>query len=109
MRSRIAKVHEHAVAHVFRYEPAERLHRLGDALLIGGDDLAQVLRVHTRRECCRTDEVREHDRDLTTLGSVLGLRLNYGDRLRDCLISANKLANGREHLSPMAKGHTDVL
>jgi hypothetical protein len=46
---------------------------------------------------------------LAALGSVLGLRLNYGDRPRDCLISANKLANCREHPSPMAKGHTDVL
>ena len=47
----IAEVHEHAIAHVLRYEPAKALHSLGDAFLIGGDDLAQVLRVHTRREC----------------------------------------------------------
>ena len=38
---------------------------------VGGNDLAQVLRVHARRECCRTDEVREHHRDLATLGGVL--------------------------------------
>ena len=72
---RIAEVHEHAVAHVLRYEPAEALHGLGDALLIGGDDLAQVLRVHARRECRRTDKVREHHGDLAALGGVLGLRL----------------------------------
>jgi hypothetical protein len=36
---------------------------LGDALLIGQNDLAQVLRVHTRRKCRRTDEVREHHRE----------------------------------------------
>ena len=57
MGLRIAEVHQHAVAHVLRYEPAEALHSLGDALLIGRNDLAQVLRVHARRECCRTDEV----------------------------------------------------
>ena len=72
---RIAEIDQHAVAHVLRYEPAEALHSLGDALLIGGNDLAQVLRVHARRERCRTDEVREHHRDLAALGGVLGLRL----------------------------------
>ena len=71
MGLRIAEVHEHAVAHVLRHEPAEALHSLGDALLIGGNDLAQVLRVHARRECRRADEVREHHRDLAALGSVL--------------------------------------
>jgi hypothetical protein len=45
--------------------------RLGDTLLIGPDDLAQVLRVHAGGEGCRTDKVREHDRDLTTLGSIM--------------------------------------
>ena len=49
MGLRIPEIHEHAVAHVLRDEPAEALHGLGDALLIGGNDLAQVLRVHTRR------------------------------------------------------------
>ena len=47
---RIAEVHKHAVAHVLCYEPAEALHSFGDALLIGGNDLAQVLRVHAGRE-----------------------------------------------------------
>ena len=37
---RIAEVHQHAVAHVLRDEPAEAPHSLGDALLIGGNDLA---------------------------------------------------------------------
>ena len=72
VRLRIAEIHEHAVAHVLRYEPAEALHGLGDAFLIGGNDLAQVLRVHARGERCRTDEVREHHRDLAALGGVLG-------------------------------------
>ena len=40
MRLRIAEIDQHAVAHVLRYEPAEALHSLGDALLIGGNDLA---------------------------------------------------------------------
>ena len=67
----IAEIDQHAVAHILRHEPAEALHSLGDAFLIGGNDLAQVLRVHARGECCRTDEVREHHRDLAALGGVL--------------------------------------
>ena len=50
MRLRIPKIHQHAVAHVLRDEAAEALHSIGDAFLIGGNDLAQVLRVHARGE-----------------------------------------------------------
>jgi hypothetical protein len=46
---RIAKIHEHPVAHVLRYEAAEALHGLRDALLIGGNDLAEVFRVQAGR------------------------------------------------------------
>ena len=51
----ITKVHEDTVAHVFRHEPAEALHGLGHRLLIGRNDLAQVLRVHADGEGRRTD------------------------------------------------------
>ena len=61
---------QHAVAHVFGDEAAEAAHGLGDAFLIRRNDLAQVLRVHARRECRRPDQVREHHRDLAALGSV---------------------------------------
>ena len=37
---RISKIHEDAVAQVFRHEPAKALHGLGDALLISRNDLA---------------------------------------------------------------------
>ena len=52
----------------FATNPPKRLHGLGDAFLIGRNDLAQVLRVHARGECRRTDQVREHHRDLAALG-----------------------------------------
>ena len=42
----IAEIDEDAVAHVLRHEPAEALHGLGDTLLISGNDLAEVFRVH---------------------------------------------------------------
>src|SRR4029077_13330293 len=39
----IPEVNKDAVAHVLRYEPAEALHSLGDALLVARDDLAQIV------------------------------------------------------------------
>ena len=42
----VAKVDQHPVAHVLRYEAAEATHRLRNALLIGRNDLAEVFRVH---------------------------------------------------------------
>ena len=44
MGLRIAEINEDAVAQVFRNKPTEAAHGLGDALLIGGNDLAEVLR-----------------------------------------------------------------
>ena len=40
----IPKVDEDTIAHVFRYEAAEALHGLRGAVLVGRNDLAEVLR-----------------------------------------------------------------
>ena len=72
MRCRIAEVNQHTVAHISGDEAPEAAHGLGDAPLIGRNDLAQVLRVHTGGERRRTDKVREHHGDLAALGGVLG-------------------------------------
>jgi hypothetical protein len=77
-------VNQHTIAHILRYEPAEALHGLGNRLLIGGNDLAQVLWVHAGRKCRRTDKVREHHRDLAALGGVLGQWRDCGGALRCC-------------------------
>ena len=106
MGLRIAEVHKHAIAHVLRYEPAKALHGLGDALLVGGNDLAQVLGVHASRERRRADQVREHHRDLAAFGGVLGLRLGQR-RLRRCLAAPDKLRDRAKHLSPIAERDAD--
>src|SRR6478672_1380259 len=67
----IPEVDEDPIAHVLRYEAAEALHGLGDALLVAADNLSQVFRVHAGREGRRAYQVRKHHCDLTTLGSVM--------------------------------------
>ena len=51
VRLRIAEIDQNPIAHVLRYEAAEALHGLRDALLVGRDNLAEVFRVHASREC----------------------------------------------------------
>ena len=92
MRLRVAEIHQHSVAQIFRHEPAEAAHRFGDALLIGRNDLAQILRVHASGERRRSDQVREHHRDLPALGSILGLWLRQCG-LRRCGCGGAKLRN----------------
>ena len=109
MGLRVAEIHEDAVAHVFRHEAAEAAHGLGDAFLIGRNDLAQVLGVHARGERRRTDQVREHHRDLAALGSIVRLRFNQR-RLRQNRSGAGKLSNRFQQLLAMAERHdADVL
>src|SRR5262245_62043964 len=67
----VAKVDKHAVAEIPRHEPPETSHGFSDAFLIGRVELSQVFRIHPSGECGRTNEVREHHRDLTTFGGGL--------------------------------------
>ena len=102
MGLRIAEIDQHAVAHVFRHEAAEAAHRLGDAFLIGRNDLAQVLGVHAGGECRRTHKVRKHYRDLPALG--VGA---WGGRRDLCgsgrLFTGTERSNGPQQLEPRSK------
>src|SRR6516225_9380067 len=61
-------------------------------------------RIHPSGECGRTNEVREHHRDLPALGGVLGLRLCFDPGSFTCYRGgAGQLADGREHFAPMSK------
>ena len=51
----VTEINKRPVAQILRQKAAEAAHRIGDALLIGRDDLAQILRVHSCGERCRTD------------------------------------------------------
>src|SRR5581483_6524159 len=99
MSLRIAEIDENAVTHVFGDESAEAAHGLGDAPLVGRNNLAQVLRVHTGGQLGRTDQIGKHDGNLPALsgiGQSVHRRAVCGDagRLRACA----KRSNGLEEL-----------
>src|SRR4029077_18546020 len=75
MSLRIAKVHEGAIPRISCDVAAKSAHGLGDAFLIGRNDLPQVLRVHADGESRRTDQVAEHHGDVAPLGFFSRLRL----------------------------------
>ena len=77
--------------------PPKRCTVSRDALLIGGNDFAQILGVHAGGHCSRTDEVREHHRDLAALGFVgrlgdNGRRSRSGKLRRTCWILSSAIA-----------------
>jgi hypothetical protein len=73
VRLRIAKIDQHAVAHVFGDKTGKPADGVGDAAVIGPDDLAQILGVIARRQRRRPDQVTEHHGELAPL-SVIGAR-----------------------------------
>jgi len=68
MRLRVAEIDQHPVAHVLGDKPVEAADRRGDDAVVVADQLAQILRVMTGRECRRADQVAEHHRQLPAFG-----------------------------------------
>jgi hypothetical protein len=70
MSVRIAKIGQHPVAQVLRDESTNAADRLAGTSVVGGDDLAQVLRVHAASKGGGADEICEQYSDLVTLRGV---------------------------------------
>ena len=68
MRSRIAEINRHAVAHILADKAVEPGGDLGDGLMKGGDDLAQIRGIEPLGERRRTVEIADHHRQLPPLG-----------------------------------------
>ena len=68
MRSRVAEISEHSVAHVLGDIPVEAPDAIGDGAMVCSDDLAQILGVEPYRQGRRAHEVAEHYRELAPLG-----------------------------------------
>jgi hypothetical protein len=81
-RSLTEEYRRQAVELVLGHKTAIALDQIGAAAMIGADGLQQILRVEPCRECCRTDEVAEHDRQLPALGGIVWPRLGHSGWLR---------------------------
>jgi hypothetical protein len=109
MGMRITKVHKDTVPHISGHEPTEAVHGLGDTFLIGRNDLSQVLRVHAGGERGRTDQVREHNGDLATLGFIPRAWFGPRRKLGRCGRSFGKLGNRPEQSPAISKTHNAEL
>ena len=76
MRLWIAEIDQHAVAHILGDKTPKAADGVGDAAMVGADDLAQILGIEARGQRCRADQVAEHHRQLAPLG--LGCRVRRG-------------------------------
>src|SRR5215469_14533657 len=72
MRSRVAKVREHPIAHILRDKSTGLGDLLCAAAVIRADDLAHVLWVEARREGGRTHKIAKHHGNLAPLGGIPG-------------------------------------
>jgi len=68
VRLGIAEINEHAIAHILGDKTAKAADGVGDAAMVGADDLAQVLGIKARRQRRRADQITEHHRQLPPLG-----------------------------------------
>ncbi len=67
MRLRVAEIDQHPVAHVLGDKPGEAGDSVGDAAVVSPNDLAQILRIETRRQWRGADQIAEHDGKLAPL------------------------------------------
>ena len=68
VRLRVAEVHQHPIAHVLGDKPVEAGDRIGDTAMIGADDLAHVLWIHSRCQHGRADQIGEQHGELPAFG-----------------------------------------
>jgi hypothetical protein len=74
MRLGIAEINQHAIAHIFGDKAAKAADGVGDAAMVGTDDLAQILGIEARGQRRRTNQIAEHHSQLAPLGLGCGVR-----------------------------------
>jgi CHASE2 domain-containing sensor protein len=72
MRLRISEINQHAVAHILGDKAVKAADGVGDAAVVGADDLAQILGIEARGQRRRTNQIAEHHRQLAALGFAGG-------------------------------------
>jgi len=68
MRLGIAEINQHAVAHILGDKTAKAADGVGDAAVVGADDLTQILGIEARGQRRRADQIAEQHRQLPPLG-----------------------------------------
>ena len=108
---RIAEIDEHAVAQIFGHETAVAAHRLGDACLIGRNQLAQVFGVH--RPESAVEPTRSENMTVTWRRSAESCGCGaMGCRrlsLRRPRLDAFKVGNRAQHFAPITEKDTQLL
>ncbi len=108
MRLRIAEINEHAVAHILGDKAAKAADGVGDAAMVGADDLAQILGIEARRQRRRADQIAEHHRQLPPLGGVLRRRTGRCGGRRRCF-GRGQTGDGSEETLAVPERHTELL
>jgi hypothetical protein len=108
MRTRIAEISQHPVAHVFGDKAVIARDDGGDGVLIGAELVAQFLGVEPRRQRRRADQIAEHHHQLPPLGGVLRLRTGrcgWDDRY----LGGGQTDDGSEETLAVPKRHAKLL
>ena len=108
MRLGIAEIDQHAVAHILGDKTAKAADGVGDAAMVGADDLAQILGIEARRQRRRTDQIAEHHRQLAPLGGVLRLHAGRCGGRRQCL-GGGQSGDGSEKPLAVPERHAELL
>src|SRR5262245_14842424 len=104
LRERVAKVGEHAIAHVSSDLAMVAADDLGDAGMVRRHNPPHVLRVQSCRQCCGADQIAEHNRKVASLGLF-----RFGHRFEWCGGDLIKFGYSAQHLTAMPEQHPKVL
>src|SRR5262245_34347969 len=104
LRERISKVGEHTIAHVSSDLAMVAAIDLGDAGMIRRHNPPHVLGIQSRRQCCRTDQITEHNRKVASLRL-----LRFGHCFGWCGGDLIKFGDSAQHLTAMPEQHAKVL
>ena len=105
MRLRVTEIGQYAVAEILRDKAAGAGDYLGATAVIAAHDVVQLLRIEPRRQCCGTDEIGEHDRELATFAflsfaaEAIGLDRTFSRVARRF---SSQRGNRNEERTPMA-------
>ena len=103
----IAEIDQYAVAHILGDKPAVAFDDRRAAAMIGADDLPQVLGIELGRKGGRTDQVAEHQCELTAFSGVPGRRRDRSPRRLRC--NRVQFADRAQQLLAIAEDDAEFL